>query len=237
LKITTWNCNMAYRNKASFILTQQPDIVIVPECEHPDKLKFKDEVPLPKDVIWSGKNLNKGLGIFSYSNYKFKLHDSYMPDFRNVLPIIVTGGKIDFTLFAIWANNPQDKGYEYIGQVWKALHFYNDLLKGQKTILMGDFNSNTIWDKPRREGNHSTVVALLESKKIYSAYHRFYDQQQGKEKHNTLFMYRHPDKAYHIDYCFASIDLAKKITGIKVGAHKEWAKLSDHSPLTVTFKI
>jgi endonuclease/exonuclease/phosphatase family metal-dependent hydrolase len=150
---------------------------------------------------------------------------------------MVTGEKIDFTLFAIWANNPRDKGHEYIGQVWKALHFYNGLLKGKRTILMGDFNSNTIWDKPRREGNHSTVVALLESKKIYSAYHRFYDQQQGKEKHNTLFMYRHFDKAYHIDYCFASIDLVKKITDIKVGTHKECAKLSDHSPLTVTFDI
>lgn len=228
---------MAYRNKASFILTQRPDIVIVPECEHPDKLKFKDGVPLPKDVIWSGMNPNKGLGIFSYANYKFRLHDSYIPDFRNVLPIMVTGGKIDFTLFAIWANNPRDKGYEYIGQVWKALNYYNDLLKGQKTILMGDFNSNTIWDKPRREGNHSTVVALLESKKIYSAYHRFHDQQQGKEKHNTLFMYRHRDKAYHIDYCFASIDLVKKIAGIKIGTHKKWAELSDHTPLTVTFNI
>jgi len=237
LKIITWNCNMAYRKKAEFILKQQPDIAIIPECEHPDKLKFNPGVPLPKDVLWSGKNLNKGLGIFSYSNYKFRLHDNYQPDFRNVLPISVTGGKTDFTLFAIWANNPQDKGFEYIGQVWKALNFYTDLVKGEKTILAGDFNSNTIWDKPRREGNHSTVVALLESKKIYSAYHQFYDQQQGKEKHNTLFMYRHRDKAYHIDYCFASIDLAEKITDIKVGTHKKWAKLSDHTPLTVTFNI
>jgi exonuclease III len=228
---------MAYRNKASFLLTQQPDIVIIPECEHPDKLKFKDGVALPKDVIWSGKNLNKGLGIFSYANYKFKLHDSYIPDFRNVLPIMVTGGKIDFTLFAVWANNPEDKGFEYIGQVWKALNFYNDLIAGQKTILMGDFNSNTIWDKPRREGNHSTVVALLESKNIYSAYHKFYKQQQGKEKHNTLFMYRHPDKAYHIDYCFASTDLTEKITHVKIGTYKRWGKLSDHTPLSITFNL
>lgn len=237
MKIITWNCNMAYRKKAGFILTQQPDIVIVPECEHPDKLKFNSGVPLPKDILWLGKNLNKGLGIFSYSDYKFKLHETHNPDFQNVLPISVTGGKTDFTLFAIWANNPQDKGFEYIGQVWKALNFYDDLLEGQKTILMGDFNSNTIWDKPRREGNHSTVVALLESKKIYSAYHQFYNQQQGQEKQNTLFMYRHSDKGYHIDYCFASKDFAKKITDIKIGKHKEWSKLSDHTPLTVTFNI
>jgi len=237
LKIITWNCNMVYRKKAEFLLKYKPDIAIIPECEHPDKLKFKNETSLPSDVIWSGKNLNKGLGIFSYTNYKFRLHDSYIPDFRNVLPMMVTGGKADFTLFAIWANNPRDKGYEYIGQVWKALNFYTDLLQGEKTILAGDFNSNTIWDKPRRAGNHSTVVAFLESKKIYSAYHQFYNQQQGQEKHKTLFMYRHPDKAYHIDYCFASIDFIKKITDLKVGTHKKWAKLSDHTPLTVSFNF
>lgn len=228
---------MAYRKKAGFLLAQQPDIVIIPECEHPDKLKFNAGVLLPKDILWSGMNLNKGLGILSYSNFKFRLHDSYRPEFRNIVPIVVTGGKIDFTLFAIWANNPQDKGFQYIGQVWKALNYYAELVQDQKTILAGDFNSNTIWDKPRREGNHSAVVSLLENKKIYSAYHRFFNQQQGVEKHNTLFMYRHADKAYHIDYCFASADFAEKIKAVEVGKHKKWAWLSDHTPLTVTFDI
>jgi hypothetical protein len=228
---------MAYRKKAAFILSQKPDIAIIPECEHPDKLKFVPGVRIPTDILWCGKSFNKGLGIFSYSDYKFSLHNNYNPEFKNILPVIVTGGKIDFTLFAIWANNPEDKGYEYIGQVWKALNYYDDLLRDEKTILAGDFNSNTIWDKPRREGNHSTVVALLESKKIYSTYHRFFNQQQGREKHNTLFMYRHPDKAYHIDYCFTSADFIEKIADVKVGTHKKWGKLSDHTPLTVTFKL
>ena len=228
---------MAYRKKANFILAQKPDIIIVPECEHPDKLKFTEGTPLPTDIFWTGENRHKGLGIFSYSEYKFQIHAGYQPAFRNVVPLIVTGGNIDFILFAIWANNPQDKGYEYIGQVWKAINHYADLLKGQKTILAGDFNSNAIWDKPRRKGNHSTVVALLESKKIYSAYHRFFKQQQGKEKHNTLFMYRHANKAYHIDYCFASSDFVEKIIAVKVGTHKKWAVLSDHTPLSVTFNI
>ena len=228
---------MAYRKKANFILAQQPDIVVVPECEHPDKLKFIEGIPLPTDVFWSGQNLNKGIGIFSYSEYRFQIHDSYQPAFRNVVPLLVTGGKIDFTLFAIWANNPEDKGYQYIGQVWKALKYYDKLLSVKKIILAGDFNSNSIWDMPRREGNHSTVVALLESKKIFSTYHRFFNQQQGKEKHNTLFMYRHPDKGYHIDYCFASADFTKKIIAVKIGTHKKWAALSDHTPLIVTFDI
>ena len=80
-----------------------------------DKLKFKSDTPIPKDILWYGNNQNKGLGVFSYSNYKFKLLNIHNADLKIILPIAVTGGKIDFTLFAIWANNPQDRDYNYIG--------------------------------------------------------------------------------------------------------------------------
>ena len=104
-------------------------------------------------------------------------------------------------------------------------------------MLVGDFNSNTIWDKPRREENHSTVVDFLEKKGIYSTYHRFFSQDQGKEKHNTLFMYRHENKSYHIDYCFSSNDFIKKLSNVEDGKHIDWCKHSDHAPLIVTFNI
>jgi exonuclease III len=228
---------MAFRRKANLLLAHKPDIVIIPECEHPDKLKFESGIPEPSDIFWFGSNQNKGLGVFSYSNYKFKLVDSHKPDYRTILPLIATSNKNEFTLFAIWANNPQDRGYQYIGQVWKAINFYSDLLKSKRTILVGDFNSNTIWDKPRREGNHSTVVDFLKTKGIHSTYHEFFKQKQGQEKHNTLFMYRHKDKSYHIDYCFASADLIKKLASVEVGEHSNWSKHSDHTPLIVSFNI
>lgn len=235
MKIITWNCNMAFRKKAEFILKYQPDIVIIPECENPDKLEFKPGTVLPTDIFWHGKNPNKGLGVFSYRNYKFQLHDSYNPDFRTILPLVVTGGKVDFILIAVWANNPEDRSYQYIGQVWKAINYYKPLLKKKKIIIAGDFNSNTIWDKLPRRVNHSTVVEFLERKKIYSAYHNFFDQTQGNEEHNTLFMYRHKNKPYHIDYCFASADLISKLSNVEVGNHLDWCKHSDHTPLIITF--
>ena len=102
---------------------------------------------------------------------------------------------------------------------------------------MGDFNSNTIWDKPRREGNHSTVVEKLKSKNIHSAYHEFFKQTQGKEAHPTLFLYRHQNKPYHLDYCFASAQLIANLTEVQVGNHEEWAQFSDHSPLIVDFDL
>jgi len=77
----------------------------------------------------------------------------------------------------------------------------------------------------------------LKQKKIYSTYHQFYGQEQGKEKHPTLFMYRHQDKPYHIDYCFASIDFMNKLNNVEVGTYEDWTKFSDHVPLIVTFDI
>lgn len=226
---------MAFRKKADFILTHKPDILIVPECEHPDKLKFNKETLLPTDILWYGTNLNKGLGVFSYSKYRFKLLDAHNPDFKNILPLSVTGGHFDFTLFAIWANNPQDKDGQYITQVWKAIQYYDNLIRESKTILAGDFNSNTLWDRPHREGNHSTLVDKLAEKNIFSTYHTFYGQTQGQEEHPTLFMYRHLDKPYHIDYCFASADFIERLIDVEVGLYNDWTHCSDHKPLSVTF--
>lgn len=119
---------MAFRKKAEFILTLKPDILIVPECEHPDKLKFNADVPKPNDTLWFGTNHNKGLGIFSYSDFRFKLLDNYNPELKTVIPIEVTDGNYDFNLYAIWANNPNDSDGQYIEQVWKAIHHYDNQL-------------------------------------------------------------------------------------------------------------
>lgn len=161
---------MAYRKKADLILTHKPDILIVPECEHPNKLKFNNDTPIPTDILWYGTNQNKGLGVFSYSKYKFRLLDIHDADLKTILPIAVTDGSLEFTLFAIWANNSQDRDYNYIGQVWKAIHHYESILKGKNIILAGDFNSNVIWDKLHRKSKHSMVVEKLTNLNIFSTY-------------------------------------------------------------------
>ena len=227
---------MAFRKKADFILRYKPDILIIIECEHPDKLIFSSNTPKPTQTLWFGKNKNKGLAIFSYSNFKFNVLDVYNEDFKMIIPIAVTGGYFDFNLFAVWAYNPDDKEGKYITQVWKAISHYDRLIRDNPTILIGDFNSNTIWDyKIHRLSNHSLVVEALEEKGIFSTYHAHYKQIQGKEEHPTYFMYRHESKPYHIDYCFASSDLINKLEKVEIGTHEQWTKYSDHNPLIVTF--
>ena len=235
MKIIGWNCNMAFRKKISLITALEPDIAVIPECEHPDRLKFPNTTSLPHQTLWFGNNLNKGLGIFSFNKINLRLLDCHNPMLKQIIPIEVTAKRKSFILFAIWAHNPDDPDGTYIEQVWKAIDHYENFLSDKKTILIGDFNSNTIWDKPRRIGNHSHVVNRLEQKDIHSCYHLHHQQLQGKEIHPTLYMYRHKNKPYHIDYCFASADLVKKIKAVQIGDYDGWSPYSDHMPVIVTF--
>jgi exodeoxyribonuclease-3 len=235
MKVITWNCNMAFRKKAGAILLHQPDILIVQECECPEKLIFPADTPMPTDTLWFGKNRHKGIAIFSYGAYKLRMLDVHNPGLEHIIPVAVTGGQLDFNLFAIWANNPTDSDGQYVEQVWKAINHYNGLLQNTQTILTGDFNSNTIWDRKRRIGNHSDVVKYLDDKGIYSAYHLHHHQTQGTEAHPTFYLYKHQDKPYHLDYCFVSADIAGRLTAVEVGNYDFWKKYSDHVPVIVTF--
>lgn len=227
---------MAFRKKADIILKYNPDILIIQECEHPDKIRFNEHIRKPLDVIWIGDNKNKGLGIFSYSNFRFKLHKTYNPKFKLIAPIKVSNGIRSFILYAVWANNPHDKDGQYITQKWKALDYYKKLIRKKNTMLVGDFNSNTIWDKPRRQGNHTTVVRNLEKKGIHSSYHKYFQQEQGKELHPTLYLHRNIKKPYHIDYCFTSSDFLKNLLSVEISNSEFWLKYSDHVPVITTFK-
>jgi exonuclease III len=237
MRIITWHCNIAFRKKADFILANKPDILIVPECERPDKLKFKSGPPEPNDKLWFGANPNKGLGIFSYSDFRLKQLDMHNHELKLIVPIAVTGGTYDFALYAVWANNPNDPSGQYVEQVWKAIKHYDIHLTNKQTILVGDFNSNTIWDRPSRVGNHSAVVKVLEEKGIFSSYHLFHKQMQGKEQHPTFYLYWRKDRPYHIDYCFVSADMANKIESVEIGDYDCWAQHSDHVPVIVTIKL
>ena len=235
LKIITWNCQGAFRKKAGFILEHKPDILVVPECEHLDKLVFASDIAAPTSILWFRSSTTKGLGILSYNGFTLKLRRSHNQQLKLIIPIAVTGPHIHFTLYAVWANNPADPDGTYVEQVWKALHHYNRYIKNSKTILAGDFNSNTIWDRKYRIGNHSAVVKRLEKKGIHSTYHHYHKQVQGKELHPTQFTYRHRDKPYHLDYCFVSKDLLDKVSSVEVGDYDTWIKHSDHVPVIVSF--
>ena len=237
MKLISWNCQGSFRNKADLILTQQPDILIVQECEHPDKLLFHPTTEKPRAILWFGDNKNKGIGIFSYSEYSFQLSEKYNDKFKYIIPINVSTNESEFTLFAIWANNKIDLKSRYIEQVWKAVNYYEEMLSVRNIILIGDFNSNMIWDSLHRIGNHSKVVSFLFDKNIHSVYHKYFNQKQGIEIEPTFYFHRKEIMPYHIDYCFTSIDLYDKLNHIEIGKYKDWIIKSDHCPIILTFNF
>jgi exonuclease III len=228
---------MAFRKKTGLMLNQNPDILIVPECEHSDKINFGLFDQKPNNPIWKGDNQNKGLGIFSFGNYKIRLLDIYNPNIKIILPLHVTGEFIDFNLIAIWTNNKSDPDGQYVEQVWKAINFYDNLISEERILIAGDFNSNVIWDKTHRHGNHSDIVNSLKAKGIQSTYHYYFNQDQGNERDHTLFFQRKQTKTYHIDYCFASQYFIDRLQNVEIGSFNDWIKYSDHCPLTIDFKI
>src|SRR5690606_4764742 len=138
-----------------------------------------------------------------------------------------------FLLFAIWAmDNKQNPLQRYVGQIWLAINYYSRLLE-YNSILIGDFNSNQIWDTKERVGNHTNVVDNLETKDIYSLYHNKLSMEHGKEIDHTFFMHRNINKPYHNDYCFASKHFIENSYNLTLGNCNEWITQSDHVPMII----
>jgi len=219
---------MAFGKKTEQVLKCRPNLVVVPECEY-----LGDETT---KRIWFGENHKKGIGIFSYSDFKLELNKKYGPSYKYVIPINVTG-PLDFNLIAVWAMNDTDNVRKrYIGQVYSALSWCKELLD-EPTVVIGDFNWNAIWDaKPSYPlyGNIADVVELLKRRNIRSAYHEFFKEDFGKETKPTFFMHHEQNKPYHIDYCFASSNL--EVGNVEVGNFGDWITRSDHVPIVITFR-
>lgn len=237
MRLISWNCQGAFRKKAAYILRQKPDILLVQECECIEQLVFPPKTPKPTASYWYGHNPHKGIGLFSYSDYRFELLDIFNPAYRYIIPFRVNGNGQNFVLLAIWAmDDKQNRKESYVRQIWHAIHHYEKIL-ADTTILVGDFNSNTIWDRKDRVGNHSDLVARLAGNNIHSIYHRHFQQEHGKEAHPTFFLQRNRKKPYHLDYCFTSKDLCDKVQQVSVGSFRSWIKHSDHLPLVIDFGL
>lgn len=233
MKIIEWNCQGAFRKKNDKILALNPDILIVTECESEEKLEFGKLTEKPNDFFWYGEK-HKGIGVFSYCDYKIELLKEFNPKFRYIIPLKIYDKESSFLLFAIWAkDNIENPETGYITQVWLALDYYSRLLN-LNSIFIGDFNSNQIWDNKHKVNyNHTAVVEFFKSNDIFSLYHEKNEIAHGKETEHTFHMYRKIEKPYHIDYCFASSEILKSSFDIQICKPNDWLNYSDHVPMII----
>jgi endonuclease/exonuclease/phosphatase family metal-dependent hydrolase len=103
-------------------------------------------------------------------------------------------------------------------------------------MLIGDFNSNNYWDNEyvkNKVHSHNDIINKLKEYNIVSAYHTYYNCENGNEKEPTLLWKMDINKKYHIDYCFISNNF--KLNNVTVSNITEWEKTkhSDHCPLII----
>ena len=139
-------------------------------------------------------------------------------------------------MLGVWTKAEGAEVFGYIGQLWKYLQIHRTQLHRKKTVLLGDLNSNSIWDKTDRWWNHSDVVEELTAIGLESVYHRLTSEAQGQEKTPTFYLQRNVKKAYHIDYVFASDDLLNQVH-LEIGNLETWLNFSDHMPVVLDIHI
>jgi exonuclease III len=233
VRIVIWNCRMGFAKKRVFLHDLRPDIAIVPECSHASILSCKDD---GYSVCWWGDNKHKGLGVLAAKPWT--LEPGRRPTQKWVAPVQVHG-PVSFLLIAVWAGQVGNvKERNYIGQVFEAVTRHPRWFsRNQPAVICGDFNSNAIWDRSRKTRNHSTVVKLLRERKLVSAYHTFFSEEQGEETRPTHYFWYREDRCFHIDYIFVPEVWSPKIRSVTVGSYKTWRPTSDHVPVLVDIAL
>ncbi len=231
IKLITWNCQGAFRKKYPLIADLMPDLAVIQECEHPDRIPWKFGRP-PTQTLWFGQSQTKGLGIFSWSGYQFQVLPEYDPTIRYCVPIQVTQ-PFAFQVIAVWAMDHKDDSHSYSGQVYLAVGAYRQLIQSADTVVIGDYNSSKSTTPHSRLGNHATLTLDLHDLWLVSAYHHFFHEPEGFEKRSTFFHGRKIDRRAHIDYAFIPVRWLRRLALVQVGDPKFWLAHSDHCPVIV----
>jgi hypothetical protein len=224
MRLVTWNCCRGpFAKKVPLLESFAPDITIIQECPKPDHES--------DHCLWFGDNQRQGILVQSFGPYTVSALPS-APDVPNYIIPIQVHGPFSFVLLAVWSKANPD--YRYVEAVVRAVEIYENLLTTSPSIVIGDLNSNAIWDSTHPpELNHSALVKLLNRIGLVSSYHHFHGEAHGAESRPTYYFHWNEYKSYHIDYCFIPHSWAPHINLVEIGSHDEWKKYSDHRPLLV----
>lgn len=224
MKIVSWNACCRFRDKFKGVLELGADIYVIQEYEKPSDKHGQEYISLTKNGFWIGDLNYKGLMVFS-SNPDIKLERLNWEDGgkRFFLPVKVND---EFSFVGAWACDP------YCEELQDWVETVYDKLTAN-TVIIGDLNSNVVLDPKHIRKNGKSfrkVLDLLTPKGLTDIWHYHKKEEQGKETVPTFYLYRHLDKPYHIDHCFASPDL---VESIKIYARWQWLSLSDHLPIEI----
>nr|WP_220209490.1 endonuclease/exonuclease/phosphatase family protein [Reticulibacter mediterranei] len=219
---------MGFEKKRDVVMGLHPDILVLQECSEKDIART--DAPFK---YWVGSNPHKGMAMIGFANYTYALDRSYTEEWPWFLPVRVE--EVPLHILGLWAC-VKDQRLRYVRVTHQAIEHYAQFLSVSHMIVIGDFNSNAIWDRLYREHSHSALVAKLADLGLVSAYHTLRGEKQGQEATPTQFMYRHLAQPYHLDYAFISHMLSRSC-GLHIGEPDKWLHTSDHMPLLLTLSL
>jgi exodeoxyribonuclease III len=234
MRIVTWNCNGAFRKKVQAIKALKPDLAIIQECESPERLRAGGLDLGPQSIAWCGDLAYKGLAVISFTHPCIETDTVRDPSLKLLLPVVVTGEQ-PLHLLAVWTKETENQDDCYVGQACLGVQKYATFINRYDTVVVGDFNSNQIWDRPNRRFQHADMVAQLSDFGLVSVYHHYYQEPQGHETRYTYYYHKKPDHPFCIDYCFVPRKWTPHLRSVTVGSYNDWHELSDHCPMIVDF--
>jgi exodeoxyribonuclease-3 len=208
MRIVTWNCAMAFRDRKTDALESlAPDLAVIQECSSQDAEAYAVGTgqtwlwghPYEPEVPIAGRV--KGLAVFARRGIELTLKPEHDQTLRVMLPIEVGGDKT-FNLLAVWTQiDSRGRDFTYSGGLCHAVERYAEFLTGTDTVVVGNFNSNVALDRRRRLG-HAELDRRLADLGLTSIYHEVFQEKQGEETRPTHYFYRHQHRPFHIDYCY-----------------------------------
>ena len=114
------------------------------------------------------KNYRKKLQKRAYKNFIYtNKYSSNMID--TLRSLLITKKSISYNLIGVWTQlvgKGTKDHVNYIRQFKLSMKTYDSFIKTNNTIIIGDFNSNLIWEKPKKriDSDHKYVVEELQKK-------------------------------------------------------------------------
>lgn len=229
MKIVSWNCNGAFRNKYKELFNAYPntDVFIVQECEDPTFYNDSAYKAIYGNGFYVGTSnyYTKGIGVFSPKGLWLR---RMRCNYANALMMI---GYAPFEvenktkILAVWPHG------KYVEEMIDFLN-QNENLLTKDILIVGDTNSSSVFNNQHPKGkNHDALIEVLKKKGFVDAYNYTTGEREGEETMPTFYMHRYLTQPFHLDRAFVA---PKRIRHFAVSADRDsWLKLSDHISIEI----
>ena len=221
VKLVTWNCAKMARHKVPVLIERLArDVAVISECCDVASLRHELGPLLPEcTMAWVGRDPSCGLAVLGFGPWRLELDEearALVDGMKWVCPVRIDG-PAPFRLLGVWANNSTKRR-----PATEAVRALGDWPAPDPSVVAGDFNNDSIWDRGAGdERDHTVMVDLLSERGL----------QVVPNRSPTFHQSKNPQKPYVLDHVF--VPDQRPVGRLEVGPLDKWTSLSDHLPLSV----